>query len=60
MEPYKTKIKCIINPILRSIQFCSKKPFVIYSNFNSGKKFTGYGFGRIFQMSYHEVLKTLW
>lgn len=47
---HKTPLKCIINPILRFIQFWTDKPFVIYSNCEkiSGKQhFINYGFGRI-------------
>lgn len=47
---HRTPLKCIINPILRFIQFYTNKPFVIYSECEEidGKwHFIKYGFGRI-------------
>ena len=34
---HRTTLKCIINHILRTIQFYTMKPFVIASEFNDGK-----------------------
>lgn len=47
---HRTPLKCVINPILRFIQFWTNKPFVIYSECEKidGKQhFIKYGFGRI-------------
>ena len=47
---HRTPLKCIVNPILRFLQFWTKKPFVIYSNCeksNGEWHFLGYGFGKI-------------
>ncbi len=43
---HKTKLKCIVNPILRKIQWFAEYPFVIVSHFDNGF-FIGYGFKRM-------------
>ena len=51
---HKTPLKCLVNPILRFIQFWTDRPFVIYSNvefiemdFVRTPHFLGYGFGKV-------------
>jgi len=47
---HRTPLKCIINPILRFIQFWTNKPFVIYfecEEIDGRWYFIKYGFGRI-------------
>jgi len=47
---HKTPLKCLINPILRFIQFYTDKPFVIYSECEKNNEkwhFIKYGFGRV-------------
>lgn len=45
---HKTKLKCIINPILRGLQFYTWEPYVIVSIFENNK-FIKYG---IMKMKY--------
>ena len=48
---HNTKLKCIVNPVLRWIQFWTDRPYVIFSRFlvinGEPKHFLRYGFGRI-------------
>ena len=52
---HKTPLKCLVNPILRFVQFWTDEPFVIYSKCEkiNGEKekckwhFEGYGFGKV-------------
>lgn len=37
---HKTKLKCIVNPLLRKIQYWTDEPYVIASNFNNGEFIT--------------------
>ncbi len=43
---HRTKLKCIVNPILRFIQYNSDEPYVITSKFKDGV-FLGYSFQRV-------------
>jgi hypothetical protein len=43
---HSTRLKRIVNPVLRKLQFWTDKPFVIYSTFENDK-FIRYGFGRV-------------
>jgi hypothetical protein len=58
---HKTRLKCTVNPVLRVLQFWSKRPYVIYSKFDNEdielKNFLGYGFGRI--THYESILEKL-
>lgn len=52
---HRTPLKCIINPILRFIQFWTDEPYVIYSKckmINEKWHFEGYGFGRIHYVNF--------
>jgi hypothetical protein len=44
---HRTNLKCIVNPILRAIQFWTNTPIVIVSNFNDYDKFIGYSINRM-------------
>jgi hypothetical protein len=43
---HKTKLKCLINPVLRKLQWFTDKPYVIVSKFKTNL-FIGYTFKRI-------------
>jgi len=47
---HRIPLKCLVNPILRKLQFWTDKPFVIYSDcekVNGSWHFKRYGFGRV-------------
>jgi hypothetical protein len=43
---HKTKLKCIVNPILRKLQWFTDSPYVIVSKFNNDN-FIGYAIRRV-------------
>ena len=55
---HRTSLKCIVNPILRKIQFWTKEPLVIYSKTDFDEKgvphFKGYGLIRTKVMTAQE------
>jgi len=47
---HRTPLKCILNPILRKVQFWTDHPYVIYSDVeieDNVPHFLGYGIGKI-------------
>ena len=45
---HSTRLKRIVNPVLRKLQFWTRRPFLIYSVIEiENNKFLYYGFGRV-------------
>lgn len=56
---HKTRLKLIINPLLRKIQYWTDKPYVIASSFNDKKEFVTYIVHRVQYYKYEEPPKDI-
>lgn len=51
---HKTNLKCFMNPLLRTIQYWTDKPYVIASLFDDNREFVTYKIARVQYYKYEE------